>query len=112
MDLDEKCIKLLLCLQSKNDTLNLSQISVLTHFSNNDILERLVFMWKNEYIRVVACKQPEFLPMDGRFQITAKGKIYLETIAKAKKARILEWIWRAIPIIISLLALAKSYHWL
>lgn len=109
MELDKKCTKLLQCLENENDVLNFSQISVLTHFSNNDIIERLVFLREKEYIRVVAIKQPEFLPISGKFQITTQGKIHLETINKKKKSQVLEWVWRVIPIIISLLALAKSY---
>lgn len=112
MDLDKQCILLLQCLKNENDILNLAQLRVLTHFYDTDILERLVYLWENEYIRIVAHEQPKLLPMDGQFQITTKGKIHLETIAKAKKAQMLEWVWRAIPIIISLFALAKSYGWL
>jgi len=108
MDLDVKCIKLLQCLKNENDILNLSQISVLTHFSNDDILERLVFLWKNKYISVVAFEQPELLPMNGQFQITTQGKIHLEIINKKKKSQILEWVRYEITTLIAVAALINS----
>ncbi len=108
MDLDEKCIQLLRCLEDEGGTLILSQLKVLTHFSDDDILTRLVFLWKNEYLRVAKAEQPTHLPMDGKFQITAKGKIYLEGVSKKKKSQRLEWIRYGITTLIAVAALINS----
>lgn len=92
----------------KNRTiLTLDQLTVLTRFNSDDILERLVYLWKNKLIRIVALEQPSLLPEDGEFQITIDGKIYM---SQRPKVIILTWmpmILSVIAIVISIIALFK-----
>ena len=108
MDLDEKCVLLLQALKAEGDILNYQQLKVLTHFGNGDIMERLVFLWENQYIRVVANEQPKFLPSGGNFQITTKGKLYLEAIVKKKHTNRIEWVRYGITTLIAVIALINS----
>lgn len=105
MNLDKKSIKILRCFIRNENILTLEQLKVLTHFDRDDILERLVYLWKNKLIRVVDFEQPPLLPEDGQFQITMAGKIYM---SQRPKNIILTWfplVLSTIAIVISIIAL-------
>lgn len=105
MNLDKKSLKILRCFVKTKSDLSLEQLTVLVPFDTKDILEHLVFLWQNNYIKVIADKQPEYLPMDGKFQITTQGKVFIEL---RTKSLILTWspiIFSFIAIIISIIAL-------
>ena len=101
MNLDKYSIKILRCFIKNKNILTLDQLTVLTRLDSNDILERLVFLWKNKLIRVVDYEQPHLLPEDGEFQITMDGKIYM---AQRPKTIILTWT----PMLLSIIAIVIS----
>jgi hypothetical protein len=101
MNLDAKSIKILRCFIKNNNILTLEQLIVLTRLDSDDILERLVHLWKNRFIRVVDYEQPHLLPEDGEFQITMDGKIYM---AQRPKTIILTWM----PMFLSIIAIFIS----
>lgn len=107
MNLDKNSIKILRCFIKCNNILTLDQLASLTHLDSDNILERLVYLWKNKLIRVVDYEQPPLLPEDGEFQITMDGKIY---ISQRPKTIVLTWapmIFSAVAITISIIALFK-----
>ena len=108
MELDKKCIQILKHILLEGDVLIYEQIKVLTHFSDDDIMERLVYLWKNEYIRILASEQPKLLPMDGDFQITTKGKLYLEALTKKNHTNRMEWLRYGVTTLIAVAALINS----
>ena len=101
MYLDKKNVKILRCFIKSKNILTLEQLTVLTHYDYDDIVECLVFLWKRNLIRVVDYEQPKYLPEDGKFQITMEGKLHLQQMPRNT---ILTWA----PLVISIIAIIIS----
>lgn len=105
MYLDKKIIKILRCFTKNQNILTLDQLIVLTHYDYDEIVEYLVFLWKQRLIRVVDYEQPKLFPEDGEFQITMEGRLHLKQMPRSI---ILTWaplVFSLIAIIISIIAL-------